>query len=102
MSQKKEKIVLDVPATYWTLWSYKIDSHSLTRSAILFTNCHTFLIFFLVLLATYWPFCSYKINSHSLIRPAILYMMTLAVYTSATSDDFGSLPYYLIHLTTSA
>jgi hypothetical protein len=26
----------------------------------------------------------------------------VSVYTSATSDDFGSLPYYLIHLTTSA
>jgi hypothetical protein len=26
----------------------------------------------------------------------------VSVYTSATGDDFGSLPYYFIHLTTSA
>jgi hypothetical protein len=87
MSQKEEKNVPDVPATYWTLCSYKIDSHSLTRSAILVTTCHTFFKSGFrmqiqwakrkkkhvpVLLAAYWPFCSYKINSHSLIRPAVL------------------------------
>ena len=80
-AKRKKKYVPFLPATYWPFCSYKINSHSLTRPAVLITPCHTFLkkIYAHLIWYSWVLICSTRFNAHAAVLFDILTINNFAL-----------------------